>query len=224
MPQEEERCDWLLKINVNFTGTICDCLLLFFVGWHWHNQDSVSKEETRGQKKEAWEEKCQESCQEEQSGHGEDYQWHDIYCKLYKLPYFFPLFSDLVNTCWAWLKSWHIPSATIFLYKCFFCQFNKNISKEVIYLKHKILIWLTSGVSLYCVMTPVQEGEPERVEKKDIAIIEMDAEHNPSLPRAIVLDLSPVNFLDTVGVKTLRSVWFKNSTSCICAFVYSIIS
>ncbi|GAA6229699.1 solute carrier family 26 member 6-like [Lates japonicus] len=50
------------------------------------------------------------------------------------------------------------------------------------------------------------EGEPERAEQKDIAIIEMNAEPDPSLPRAIVLDLSPVNFLDTVGVKTLRSI------------------
>uniref|UniRef100_A0A4W6G7L2 Solute carrier family 26 member 6 n=1 Tax=Lates calcarifer TaxID=8187 RepID=A0A4W6G7L2_LATCA len=50
------------------------------------------------------------------------------------------------------------------------------------------------------------EGEPERAEQKDIAIIEMNAEPDPSLPRAIVLDLSPVNFLDTVGIKTLRSI------------------
>ncbi|XP_051280435.1 solute carrier family 26 member 6 isoform X1 [Dicentrarchus labrax] len=48
-------------------------------------------------------------------------------------------------------------------------------------------------------------GEPEK-EEKDIAIIEIDAEHDPSLPRAIILDLSPVNFLDTVGVKTLRRI------------------
>lgn len=46
----------------------------------------------------------------------------------------------------------------------------------------------------------------EREQQKDVAIIEMDAEPDPSLPRAIVLDLSPVNFLDTVGVKTLRNV------------------
>ncbi|XP_062283374.1 solute carrier family 26 member 6 [Scomber scombrus] len=50
------------------------------------------------------------------------------------------------------------------------------------------------------------EGEPEREEQKDIATIEVDAEHDPSLPRAIILDLSPVNFLDTVGVKTLRGI------------------
>ncbi|XP_031142366.1 solute carrier family 26 member 6 isoform X2 [Sander lucioperca] len=50
------------------------------------------------------------------------------------------------------------------------------------------------------------EGEPEREEQNGIAIIEMDAEPDPSLPRAIVLDLSPVNFLDTVGVKALRSI------------------
>ncbi|XP_038578932.1 solute carrier family 26 member 6-like [Micropterus salmoides] len=50
------------------------------------------------------------------------------------------------------------------------------------------------------------EGEPEREEQKDIAIIEMDAEPDPSLPRAMVLDLTPVNFLDTVAVKTLCSI------------------
>ncbi|XP_035512371.1 solute carrier family 26 member 6 [Morone saxatilis] len=49
------------------------------------------------------------------------------------------------------------------------------------------------------------KGEPEK-EENDIAIIEIDAEHDPSLPRAIILDLSPVNFLDTVGVKTLRRI------------------
>ncbi|XP_032376851.1 solute carrier family 26 member 6 [Etheostoma spectabile] len=50
------------------------------------------------------------------------------------------------------------------------------------------------------------EGELAREVKKGVAIIEIDAEPDPSLPRAIVLDLSPVNFLDTVGVKALRSI------------------
>ncbi|XP_067447772.1 solute carrier family 26 member 6 [Thunnus thynnus] len=50
------------------------------------------------------------------------------------------------------------------------------------------------------------EGEPEGEEHKDVAVIDVDAEPDPSLPRAIILDLSPVNFLDTVGVKTLRSI------------------
>ncbi|KAI4823521.1 hypothetical protein KUCAC02_012104, partial [Chaenocephalus aceratus] len=50
------------------------------------------------------------------------------------------------------------------------------------------------------------EEVPEREEQKDIAIIEVEDEPDPSLPRAIVLDLSPVNFLDTVGVKALRSI------------------
>lgn len=57
--------------------------------------------------------------------------------------------------------------------------------------------------------TPVQEVEPERTreeEQKDISFIKMSSEPNPSLPRAIILDLSPVNFLDTVGVKTIRRV------------------
>ncbi|KAK5923381.1 hypothetical protein CgunFtcFv8_000359 [Champsocephalus gunnari] len=50
------------------------------------------------------------------------------------------------------------------------------------------------------------EEVPEREEQKDIAIIEVEDEPDSSLPRAIVLDLSPVNFLDTVGVKALRSI------------------
>lgn len=61
-----------------------------------------------------------------------------------------------------------------------------------------------------CPVSPVQEGEPEREEQKDIATIEVNAEHDPSLPRAIILDLSPVNFLDTVGVKTLRGVCIRH--------------
>ncbi|XP_028266374.1 solute carrier family 26 member 6 [Parambassis ranga] len=50
------------------------------------------------------------------------------------------------------------------------------------------------------------DNESEREQQKDVAVIEMAAEPDPSLPRTIVLDLSPVNFLDTVGVKTLRSI------------------
>uniref|UniRef100_A0AAQ4PU94 STAS domain-containing protein n=1 Tax=Gasterosteus aculeatus aculeatus TaxID=481459 RepID=A0AAQ4PU94_GASAC len=50
---------------------------------------------------------------------------------------------------------------------------------------------------------------------KHIAIIEMDAEPDPSLPRAIILDLSPVNFLDTVAVKTLRIMWFNYQSSAL---------
>ncbi|XP_054869244.1 solute carrier family 26 member 6 [Amphiprion ocellaris] len=46
----------------------------------------------------------------------------------------------------------------------------------------------------------------KELKQKDVAIIEVDFEPDPSLPRAIVLDLSPVNFLDTVGVKTLKSI------------------
>lgn len=41
---------------------------------------------------------------------------------------------------------------------------------------------------------------------EDIAVIQMDYKPDPSLPRAIILDLSVVNFLDTVGVKTLSRV------------------
>ncbi|KAK9515598.1 hypothetical protein VZT92_026231 [Zoarces viviparus] len=59
------------------------------------------------------------------------------------------------------------------------------------------------------------EGGPEKEEQREIAIIEMDAEPDPSLPRAIILDLSPVNFLDTVGVKTLRSIQRDYGEICI---------
>lgn len=53
---------------------------------------------------------------------------------------------------------------------------------------------------------PLQKAEQDEVEEDNIAVIEVDAALDPLLPRAIVLDLSPVNFLDTVGVKTLRNV------------------
>ncbi|XP_061592713.1 solute carrier family 26 member 6 isoform X2 [Cololabis saira] len=48
------------------------------------------------------------------------------------------------------------------------------------------------------------ESKPE--EQMDVAVIEVDDDLDPSLPRNIILDLSPVNFLDTVGVKTLRNI------------------
>ncbi|XP_069382577.1 solute carrier family 26 member 6-like [Paralichthys olivaceus] len=44
--------------------------------------------------------------------------------------------------------------------------------------------------------------EPEQM---DIAVNKM-AEREPTYPRAIVLDLSPVNFLDTVGIKALQNI------------------
>lgn len=55
-------------------------------------------------------------------------------------------------------------------------------------------------------MDHADESESESEEPKDIAVIEMEAERDPSLLRAVVLDLSPVNFLDTVGVKTLKNI------------------
>ncbi|XP_047235966.1 solute carrier family 26 member 6 isoform X2 [Girardinichthys multiradiatus] len=48
--------------------------------------------------------------------------------------------------------------------------------------------------------------EPNSEHQNDIAIIDVDNAPDPSLPRAIILDLSPVNFLDTVGVKTIKSI------------------
>ncbi|XP_054602323.1 solute carrier family 26 member 6 isoform X1 [Nothobranchius furzeri] len=50
------------------------------------------------------------------------------------------------------------------------------------------------------------QEEPDLEQHKKISVIQMDDEPDPSLPRAIILDLSPVNFLDTVGVKTLQSI------------------
>lgn len=52
----------------------------------------------------------------------------------------------------------------------------------------------------------VQQVESDGAEMKDVAVIDVEPERDPSLPRAIVLDLSPVNFLDTVGVKTLKNI------------------
>nr|XP_057940760.1 solute carrier family 26 member 6-like isoform X2 [Doryrhamphus excisus] len=52
-----------------------------------------------------------------------------------------------------------------------------------------------------------KNGNTDEAEtEKDVATIQIDAERDPSLPIAIILDLSPVNFLDTVGVKTLRGI------------------
>ncbi|XP_061636615.1 solute carrier family 26 member 6 isoform X3 [Phyllopteryx taeniolatus] len=55
---------------------------------------------------------------------------------------------------------------------------------------------------------PAESNVSDMVEEheKDVATIQMDFELDPSFPRAIILDLSPVNFLDTVGVKTLHGI------------------
>ncbi|KAM6924622.1 solute carrier family 26 member 6 isoform 2-T2 [Xenentodon cancila] len=50
----------------------------------------------------------------------------------------------------------------------------------------------------------MEESKPEQ--QMDVSVVEVDNDLDPSLPRAIVLDLSPVNFLDTVGVKMLRNI------------------
>lgn len=46
--------------------------------------------------------------------------------------------------------------------------------------------------------------------KKQINVFTVEAGPGPdpdsALPESLILDLSPVNFLDTVGVKTLRNV------------------
>lgn len=52
----------------------------------------------------------------------------------------------------------------------------------------------------------LKQVESDGAEMKDVAVIEVELERDPSLPRAIVLDLSPVNFLDTVGVKMLKNI------------------
>ncbi|XP_053091872.1 solute carrier family 26 member 6-like [Pangasianodon hypophthalmus] len=49
----------------------------------------------------------------------------------------------------------------------------------------------------------------DKEEKYAVAVVmspEHDQSPDPTIPKAIILDLSPVNFLDTVGVKTLRSI------------------
>ncbi|XP_013857216.1 solute carrier family 26 member 6 [Austrofundulus limnaeus] len=54
---------------------------------------------------------------------------------------------------------------------------------------------------------PTFEQEDKHVEQHNgVSVIEVEDDPDPTLPRAIVLDLSPVNFLDTVGVKTLQSI------------------
>lgn len=45
----------------------------------------------------------------------------------------------------------------------------------------------------------------DKEEQYEVAVV-VSPEHDPTIPKAIILDLSPVNFLDTVGVKTLRNV------------------
>uniref|UniRef100_A0A8K9UIY1 Solute carrier family 26 member 6 n=1 Tax=Oncorhynchus mykiss TaxID=8022 RepID=A0A8K9UIY1_ONCMY len=50
-----------------------------------------------------------------------------------------------------------------------------------------------------------EEIIPNEVEK-GVATVEEGSKPDSTLPRAIILELSPVNFLDTVGVKTLRNV------------------
>ncbi|XP_024148738.1 solute carrier family 26 member 6 [Oryzias melastigma] len=52
----------------------------------------------------------------------------------------------------------------------------------------------------------VNMEQHDNEEPREIAVIHVDPEPDPSLPQAIILDLSPVNFLDTVGVKTLRNI------------------
>uniref|UniRef100_A0A8C7L6A7 STAS domain-containing protein n=1 Tax=Oncorhynchus kisutch TaxID=8019 RepID=A0A8C7L6A7_ONCKI len=53
------------------------------------------------------------------------------------------------------------------------------------------------------------EGELDSSEnevEKGVATVEEGSKPDSTLPRAIILELSPVNFLDTVGVKTLRNI------------------
>ena len=80
---------------------------------------------------------------------------------------------------------------------------------------HKCTVLLGSLLTV-CVLPPLdQKGGPEHPERedtedemehKDVATVETGEHPDSSIPEAIVLDLSPVNFLDTVGVKTLRNV------------------
>lgn len=63
---------------------------------------------------------------------------------------------------------------------------------------------LVSFVPL-CLRVSLQAVSDAEVQK-GVATIEIDFEPDSLLPRAIVLDLSAVNFLDTVGVKMLCNV------------------
>ncbi|KAK3566486.1 hypothetical protein QTP86_034064 [Hemibagrus guttatus] len=49
----------------------------------------------------------------------------------------------------------------------------------------------------------------DKEDRYEVAVVmspEFDQHCDPTIPKAIILDLSPVNFLDTVGVKTLRDI------------------
>uniref|UniRef100_A0A8C5G005 Solute carrier family 26 member 6-like n=1 Tax=Gouania willdenowi TaxID=441366 RepID=A0A8C5G005_GOUWI len=62
-------------------------------------------------------------------------------------------------------------------------------------------------------MNGVEQDHKEKwKQQKEVAIIEVEAERDPSLLRTIILDLSTVNFLDTVGIKTLRNVGTQSYT------------
>uniref|UniRef100_A0A3B3ZKV7 STAS domain-containing protein n=1 Tax=Periophthalmus magnuspinnatus TaxID=409849 RepID=A0A3B3ZKV7_9GOBI len=51
-----------------------------------------------------------------------------------------------------------------------------------------------------------KQVDVEHTEMAGVAVIDIEPDRDPSLPRAIILDLSPVNFLDTVAVKTLKNI------------------
>uniref|UniRef100_A0A4W5R9G0 Solute carrier family 26 member 6 n=1 Tax=Hucho hucho TaxID=62062 RepID=A0A4W5R9G0_9TELE len=66
---------------------------------------------------------------------------------------------------------------------------------------------------------PVWETDSSENEvEKDVATVEEGSKPDSTLPRAIILELSPVNFLDTVGVKTLRNV------SCLSALMSILLN
>ena len=50
------------------------------------------------------------------------------------------------------------------------------------------------------------EESDDSVKEQVVFTIEADTKPGPALPRAIILELSACNFLDTVGVKTLSNV------------------
>ncbi|XP_048873792.1 solute carrier family 26 member 6 [Brienomyrus brachyistius] len=52
----------------------------------------------------------------------------------------------------------------------------------------------------------LEEPESPQMRISTVATVEGSFQTDHALPRAIILDLSPVNFLDTVGVKTLRNI------------------
>uniref|UniRef100_A0A674D3J2 Solute carrier family 26 member 6 n=1 Tax=Salmo trutta TaxID=8032 RepID=A0A674D3J2_SALTR len=65
---------------------------------------------------------------------------------------------------------------------------------------------LAKRLSCFAYILLWEPDSSENEVEKGVATVEEGSKPVSTLPRAIILELSPVNFLDTVGVKTLRNV------------------